>query len=91
MNDTKHTPEPWHLWSEGGINSDCYSIPGVATLRADNPADAELMGAAAKMHQALRLCLEAHGRTVEQANDDVPLEEWEEVARRAMAKATGTE
>lgn len=43
----------------------------------------------ADLLSALKMALSAHGRTVEQAIDEVPLEGWEVAARAAIAKAGG--
>ena len=49
---------------------------------ADN---AQLIAAAPALLIALKAALRAHGRTVLEAWDNVPLEEWEILARSAIA------
>ena len=90
---TQATAGPWHVSDAASCNEVIdgmgRTIAEVEEWNSEGRGNVKLLAAAPELLEALRMALSAHGRTVEQAQDDVPLESWETAARAAIAKAKG--
>ena len=92
MSAAKHTPGPWHIArfeaSTVEIRNDRgLTVAEVGDSSQEDEANAHLIAAAPELLEALRCLIDGDEGMW---RHDAPSEAWDEIARAAIAKATGS-